>query len=436
MHLVLFGVLLFHASVTVQSLSPLSAGGMTAILNIRSGVEFRPTGNNFGVSSATASLGWFPKESLYQSVEGLRIEHFPGESMTAKLMGENIELSWKNPGNAAQFSLDSTVQTTSEFVPVKRKVPFPIEKHLLTEEMMPYLQAGKIANQSAQIQQLARKLVEGKDDLYHAVFELAEYVSHNTKYSLESEGQPAIQSASEVVQSKRGKCDEITALFVSLNRSLGIPCRFVAGYSYTENELFNDNWVSHSWSEVFFPGAGWVPFDITHGQFGYVDAGHIILSVSLDADPSNVAFVANGVDFELQPRCILDTSVNPRIMLPKGQNRQAIDIRLEVQSGEVGFGSDVVVVAIVRNTRDHYVATQLELATAKGVRPLNHASKINILMDPLEVIEIPYFFNVDGIHKSGYSYDYTFSLSSTWSSNEAHVKINVKDGAPMFYAKI
>jgi hypothetical protein len=409
---------------------------MTAILNIRSGVEFRPTGNNFGVSSATASLGWFPKESLYQSVEGLRIEHFPGESMTAKLMGENIELSWKNPGNAAQFSLDSTVQTTSEFVPVKRKVPFPIEKHLLTEEMMPYLQAGKIANQSAQIQQLARKLVEGKDDLYHAVFELAEYVSHNTKYSLESEGQPAIQSASEVVQSKRGKCDEITALFVSLNRSLGIPCRFVAGYSYTENELFNDNWVSHSWSEVFFPGAGWVPFDITHGQFGYVDAGHIILSVSLDADPSNVAFVANGVDFELQPRCILDTSVNPRIMLPKGQNRQAIDIRLEVQSGEVGFGSDVVVVAIVRNTRDHYVATQLELATAKGVRPLNHASKINILMDPLEVIEIPYFFNVDGIHKSGYSYDYTFSLSSTWSSNEAHVKINVKDGAPMFYAKI
>ena len=90
----------------------------------------------------------------------------------------------------------------------------------------------------------------------------------------------------------------------------------------------------------------------------------------------------------------------------------------------------------MRNTRDHYVATQLELATAKGVRPLNHASKINILMDPLEVIEIPYFFNVDGIHKSGYSYDYTFSLSSTWSSNEAHVKINVKDGAPMFYAKM
>lgn len=436
MHSVLFGVLLFHASVTVQSLSPLGAGGMTANINIRSGVEFRPIGNNFGVSSATASLGWFPKESLYQSVEGLRIEHFPGESMTAQLVGENVELYWKNPGNAAQFSLDATVQTTSEFVPVRRKVPFPIEQHFLSEEMMPYLQAGRIANQSAQIQQLAQTLVEGKDDLYHAVFKLAEYVSHNTKYSLESEGQPAIQTASEVVQSKRGKCDEITALFVSLNRSLRIPCRFVSGFSYTENEMFDDNWVSHSWTEVFFPGAGWVPFDITHGQFGYLDAGHITLSVSLDADPSSVAFVANGVDFELQPRCQLDTRVDPQILLPKGQNRQAIDVRLEVQSGEVGFGSDVVVVAIVRNNRDHYVATELELAKANGVRPLNHASRMNILMDPLEVIEIPYFFNMDGIHKSGYSYDYTFSLSSTWSTEEAHAKINVKDGAPMFYAKM
>jgi len=435
MHSVLFGVLLCHAHVTVQSLSPLSAGGMTANINIRSAVEFRPTGNNFDISSATASLGWFPKESLYQSVEGLRIEHFPGESTAAQLVGENIEFYWKNPGNAAQFSLDATVQTASEFVPVKRKIPFPIEQHFLTEEMMPYLQAGRIANQSEQIQQLARKLVEGKDDLYHAVFQLAEYLSQNIKYSLESEGQPAIQTSSEVVQSKRGKCDEITALFVSLNRSLGIPCRFVSGYSYTENEMFDDNWVSHSWAEVYFPGAGWVPFDITHGQFGYLDAGHIMLSVSLDADPSSVAFVASGVDFELQPRCQLDTRVDPQIILPEGQNRQAIDIRLEVQSGEVGFGSDVVVVAIVRNNRDHYVATQLELAKAKGVRPLNHASRMNILMDPLEVIEIPYFFNMDGNHKSGYSYEYTFSLSSKWSTKEKHVKINVKDGAPMFYAK-
>ena len=436
---ILFGILVFQSifAVTVRSLSPLCASGMTANINIRSGVEFRPTGNNFDITSATASLGWFPKDSLYQTVKGLRIAQYPENAASPQVMDENIELYWENPGNVnvAQFSLDATVQTASEFVQVKRKIPFPIDQRSLNGDVFSYLQSGKIANQNAQILQLAQKLVEGNDDLYHAVYALAEYVSENIKYSLESEGQPAIQTSSAVIRSKRGKCDEITALFVSLNRAIGIPCRFVSGYSYTENELFNENWGAHSWSEVFFPGVGWVPFDVTYGQYGYLDAGHIMLSVSVDADSSSVEFGATGVDFAMQPGYELDTRVDPRRMLPKGDHNQIVDIRLETESGEVGFGSDAVVIATVRNNRDHYIATQLELVRAKGVIPLNYDSRINILLNPREVIEIPYFFNMDGNHKPGYSYEYTFSLASKWSTKEPSVNINVKDGGPVFVAR-
>ena len=61
---------------------------------------------------------------------------------------------------------------------------------------------------------------------------------------------------------------------VAMTRSLGIPARWVKGYTegtfskqvdkdYQLFEVTNDN--AHSWVEVFFPGVGWVPFEPTVG---------------------------------------------------------------------------------------------------------------------------------------------------------------------------
>lgn len=316
----------------------------------------------------------------------------------------------------------------------------------MNQQTKKYLKHGRIANESIPIRQLARSLVANQSDLYHAVFAIADYVHHNIEYSLQSSinnrrrakggGRTSnnIQSASSVLSSRYGKCDEMTALFVSLVRSLGIPARFITGYAYSNSKLFDEDWGGHTWAEVFFPGSGWAPFDVSYGQFGYVDAGHIQLSVTHDAECQSVQFEFSGVDF--QPVINeLKTNVNPVNTIGDGRQQKPIDFVLDVQAPEVGFGSTAVVVATIRNKSNHYVSTQLNLVKGKDITLVNNDVFMNILLDLGEVREIPYFFIMDKKYNSGFAYEYPFLLKSRWSSRDGRTQIKVRDGAPMYYAK-
>ena len=57
-------------------------------------------------------------------------------------------------------------------------------------------------------------------------------------------------------------------------REMGIPSRFVTGYLPGESDLAGEIWTVpqaalHNWSEVYFPGYGWIRFDPTpRAEFG------------------------------------------------------------------------------------------------------------------------------------------------------------------------
>ncbi|WP_456276940.1 transglutaminase-like domain-containing protein [Bacillus sp. AK128] len=75
-------------------------------------------------------------------------------------------------------------------------------------------------------------------------------------------------------ETKIGYCDNFSTSMIVLLRSVGIPARWVKGYTGGEyvSTLDNDNRVyevrnadAHSWVEVYFAGIGWVPFEPTSG---------------------------------------------------------------------------------------------------------------------------------------------------------------------------
>ncbi|WP_347552629.1 transglutaminase domain-containing protein [Pseudalkalibacillus hwajinpoensis] len=80
-------------------------------------------------------------------------------------------------------------------------------------------------------------------------------------------------------ESKLGYCDNYSSSMTVLLRSLGIPARWVKGFTegefveaagdYREYEITNNN--AHSWVEAYFPGIGWVPFEPTRGFSGQAD---------------------------------------------------------------------------------------------------------------------------------------------------------------------
>jgi transglutaminase-like putative cysteine protease len=73
---------------------------------------------------------------------------------------------------------------------------------------------------------------------------------------------------------KVGYCDNFSTSMIVLLRSVGIPARWVKGYTGGDyvttlsdnNRIFEvNNGNAHSWVEVYFPGSGWVPFEPTKG---------------------------------------------------------------------------------------------------------------------------------------------------------------------------
>ncbi|MBI2647234.1 hypothetical protein HYW99_02045, partial [Candidatus Woesearchaeota archaeon] len=122
---------------------------------------------------------------------------------------------------------------------------------------------------------------------------------NNINYNLSTLTAEVSQKASWVLQNRQGVCDELTSLFIALLRAVGIPARFVSGISYTNSPLFPEEWGPHGWAEVYFPSYGWVPFDVTYAQFGWIDPTHIKFKDSIDSDEPSTYYQWRGRNADL-----------------------------------------------------------------------------------------------------------------------------------------
>lgn len=86
-------------------------------------------------------------------------------------------------------------------------------------------------------------------------------------------------TASEAFALKRGVCQDLTHIFVSAVRSLGVPARYVGGYFHRVDGVI-DQEAGHAWAEAYVPDLGWVAFDPTNG-ISATDA-HVRVAVGLD----------------------------------------------------------------------------------------------------------------------------------------------------------
>lgn len=79
-----------------------------------------------------------------------------------------------------------------------------------------------------------------------------------------------VPSASEVLKSRRGDCNEHATLYTALARASGVPARIAVGLVLKDGYLYY-----HAWPEVLISG-GWLPVDPTLGRFP-AGAGNIRL---------------------------------------------------------------------------------------------------------------------------------------------------------------
>lgn len=77
-----------------------------------------------------------------------------------------------------------------------------------------------------------------------------------------------------LLEGREGYCMHFATAFVLLARAQGMPARYVQGFCvpiHDQGEISVYGDMAHAWPEVYFDGAGWIPFEPTpgYGQIRY-----------------------------------------------------------------------------------------------------------------------------------------------------------------------
>lgn len=365
------------------------------------------TGNDPKIMDLTVQLNLIPRNDYRQSILNQEIISRPSAYVDFDPdFDETLGLNWKNLNtDLIYYEVNSRI-LTKHIISKIRKIKFPIQN--LEWNLDEYTQATEFIDVTQEIREKANEIVEGEDDLYEAVYKLAEWVRINVDYNLNTMTEEVVQKSSWVLMTRQGVCDEITNLFISFCRSLGVPTKFITGVAYSN---IIDDFGNHGWAEVYFPGYGWIPFDVTYGEYGWLDATHIKLNEDVDSNVFSVNYNWKSRDVDVKTKD-LETKT---ILISKG-NKIESPTRLEVNllKNNVGFGSYVPIQVVIENLEDYYVADKVFLTKAPEV--IGNNAKV-ILLKPGEIKEEYWLVHIPTEMKSGYKYSSLINIESIFGSS-------------------
>lgn len=121
------------------------------------------------------------------------------------------------------------------------------------------------------IKSIAEKLVVGKTNQYDRVRAVYDFFAptNGFKYSLETKPGNSGSAMVDFLQegNRQGYCEQYAAGMAWLLRAVDIPARVAFGFTKGNNRSGNtytlSNFNLHAWTEVYFDGFGWIPFDAT-----------------------------------------------------------------------------------------------------------------------------------------------------------------------------
>ena len=102
-----------------------------------------------------------------------------------------------------------------------------------------------------------------------------EYVFNNFTYT---KGITNIETTiDEILEIKKGVCQDFAHLLLQLLRTAGIPARYVSGYVCPKDSALRGEGATHAWVEFYTPTQGWLGLDPTNNI--WTMDNHVKLSV-------------------------------------------------------------------------------------------------------------------------------------------------------------
>ena len=202
-----------------------------------------------------------------------------------------------------EITARSVIQSQLPFIPEAAETPAweTVRARVLTDrrsrglEAIEYSYESGMVNHPPGIQEYAQQSFPPNRPLLAAAKELTERIYQDFKFD------PAATTIAtplaEVLEKRRGVCQDFAHLEIACLRSMGLAARYVSGYLETDPPPGGFKLVgadaSHAWVAVFCPEIGWIDLDPTNGCLPSLR--HITIGWGRDyADVCPIRGVVNG----------------------------------------------------------------------------------------------------------------------------------------------
>lgn len=161
-----------------------------------------------------------------------------------------------------------------------------LDAHVFDGDYWEFLFPSEFTEPTPLLNQLGDALdVRRRDDPLMVLHDLNEKLYHYFDYVPRSTDADSLIDVA--LTKKTGVCQDFAHIMISLVRTrLKIPCRYVSGYLYhdDQNKDRSINSATHAWVEAYLPQLGWVGFDPTN----WLIAGDRHIRTALGRDYSDV----------------------------------------------------------------------------------------------------------------------------------------------------
>jgi len=202
----------------------------------------------------------------YHDLYGNRVHHFElPESHGTLTIESSMRVTTAPPAGA--LPLDARPAGTD-------RLPEALKVHFCYD----FIQASRYVDTAPETWRLAVDAVNNETDIWQGALRIMGFVHSHVTY--ESHFTQVHTHTREVLEQRRGVCQDFAHVMLSMCRSLRIPARYVSGYLATETAS-----ATHAWLEVFIPGAGWQGLDPTHNR----PTDETYVSIAVGRDYADVA---------------------------------------------------------------------------------------------------------------------------------------------------
>lgn len=192
-----------------------------------------------------------------------------------------IYMERKADGKAAHFEAvmqyDVCSKTISQDAMLRRLLPYDTSSDIYkkyTAQELPQIQ------KSADLNDLAWKIVGNETNPVLQASLVFNWIDARFPWAGAREYSTIPCLPRYVLERGYGDCGQVTLLYITLLRNLGIPARWESGWWLAPGDS-----GMHDWGEVYFEGIGWVPVDMSYGMIAAADT------------PEVAHFYKSGMDF-------------------------------------------------------------------------------------------------------------------------------------------